>query len=136
MTPRSSPGGAASLSVMDTGPELIVLEAGTSARRTPLKSWTRCDRLDRHRAEDPPLQRRFAEFLGARSAIGTNSASTGLHVALDRLGFSGRRSHYEPDDVGGTANVIKHREGDAGIARRAPRRGNLDPAGRRGQPRG
>jgi len=56
------------------------------------------------------FERSFAEYVGAKYAIGLNSCTAGLHLALDTLDISeGDEIITTPMTFAATANVIEHR---------------------------
>ena len=130
MTPRSNSGRAASLSVMDTGSAPIVFGAPDIGEEeiaevvdTLRSGWIGTG------PKTHLFERRFAEFLGARSAIGTNSATAALHLALDCLGVQpGDEVITTPMTFVATANVIEHCGARPVFVDVLPGDGNIDPA--------
>lgn len=75
------------------------------------------------------FERRFAEYVGCRQAIGVNSCTSGLHLSLVALGVGpGDEVITSPITFAATANVIVHQGAKPVFADVDPETLNVDPA--------
>jgi dTDP-4-amino-4,6-dideoxygalactose transaminase len=75
------------------------------------------------------FEMQFADFVGARFALGTNSGTAALHLALEALGVgAGDEVITTPLTFAATANVIEHCGATVVFADVQRSDGNIDPA--------